>query len=138
MPDHNLQSYVKLAVFVFGNADLPEDNLPIRLVSELQKKFPHIQFLVQDPNEEWEVPEKLVVLDTVVGIKEVQVFDDLTKFQPPPRISMHDFDAYANLRLLQKLGKLKHITIIGISPLVKERLALRKVAFLLDKIYKNT
>ncbi|OIP79916.1 MAG: hypothetical protein COT39_03800 [Parcubacteria group bacterium CG08_land_8_20_14_0_20_48_21] len=118
-------------VFIFGNLDLPEDSLPLRLLPELQKRFSQAVFLAQDPNEEWEIPEKLIVLDTVVGIHDIRFFDDLAKFQPPPRISLHDFDAYVNLRLLQKLGKLKEIKIIGIPPMMDANEALEKVTRLL-------
>jgi len=109
-------------IFVFGNLDLVMDSLPLKMLPELRKKFPQIEFVVQDPNEEWEVPENLVVLDTAVGIKEVMVFDDLEKFTPPPRVSMHDFDALTNLRYLKKLGKLKSVKIIAV-PARKKTLA---------------
>ena len=109
-------------IFVFGNLDLVMDSLPLKMLPELRKKFPQIEFVVQDPNEEWGVPENLVVLDTAVGIKEVMVFDDLEKFTPPPRVSMHDFDALTNLRYLKKLGKLKSVKIIAV-PARKKTLA---------------
>jgi hypothetical protein len=103
-----------MKVFVFGNEDLTEDNLPIRILPELQKKFPEIEFEIKDPNEEWEIPEELTVLDTAVGIKEVTVFDNLENFSKAPRVGMHDFDALTNLRYLQKLGKIKKIKIIAL------------------------
>lgn len=33
---------------------------------------------------------------------------------------MHDFDALMQLRLLQRLGKLKEVTIIGVPPEMDE------------------
>ncbi len=121
----------KLQVFVFGNLDLQEDNLPMRILPKLKKRFPNVGFVVRDPHEEWDIPENMIVLDTVVGIKDVRIFSDLKKFQPPPRVSMHDFDAYANLRLLQKLGKLKKINIIGVPPMMSESEVVGKVIALL-------
>ncbi len=105
-----------MIVFVFGNPDLPMDSLPLRILPELRKRLPDIDFQVKDPNEEWDVPEELTVIDTVVGLKEPRVFDGLDAFSSAPRLTMHDFDAYANLKLLQKIGRLKKIRIIGLPP----------------------
>lgn len=113
-----------MIVYVFGNPDLPEDSLPIRLVPRLRKKFPNATFEIKDPNEEWDAPEKLVVIDTVVGVDRVKVFDSLEPFEKSPRVSAHDFDALTQLRLLQKLGKLQTVTVIGVSAAMDERQAL--------------
>ncbi|MEK7634976.1 MAG: hypothetical protein AAB446_00915 [Patescibacteria group bacterium] len=121
-------------IFVFGNMDLEMDNLPLRILSQLVKKFPGIEFVVKDPNEEWEVLEELVVLDTAVGIKEVTIFDSLEKFSKPPRVGMHDFDALTNLRFLWKLGKIKKIKIIAVPQNLKEDEAVLEVSKILEKI----
>ena len=110
------------------------DNLPLRILSQLVKKFPGIEFVVKDPNEEWEVLEELVVLDTAVGIKEVTIFDSLEKFSKPPRVGMHDFDALTNLRFLWKLGKIKKIKIIAVPQNLKEDEAVLEVSKILEKI----
>ncbi|MEK7669580.1 MAG: hypothetical protein AAB350_03290 [Patescibacteria group bacterium] len=124
---------MKKKIFVFGNMDLEMDNLPLRILPKLQEKFPDIEFVVKDPNEEWEVPEEITILDTAVGIKEVTVFDSLENFSKVPRVGMHDFDALTNLRYLQKLGKIKKIKIIGVSPDMEESEALVKII----KIFKR-
>ncbi len=113
-----------MIVFVFGNPDLPMDSLPLRILPELRKRLPDIDFQVKDPNEEWDVPEELTVIDTVVGLKEPRVFDSLDSFSAAPRLTMHDFDAYANLRLLQKIGRLKKMRILGLPSEMPERDAL--------------
>lgn len=110
------------------------DSLPLRLVLQLQAKFPQHEFLIKDPNEEWDVPENLVVIDTVKGINEVKQFDGLDSFASAPRVSMHDFDALTQLRFLQKLEKLKGVTIIGVPPDIKENEALDAVVGLLEKM----
>lgn len=120
-----------MKIFVFGNIDLEMDNLPLRILPELCKKFPEIEFVVKDPNEEWEVPEELVVLDTAVGIKEVTIFESLEKFSKVPRVGMHDFDALTNLRLLQKLGKIKKIKIIAVPQNISESEAIEKISEIL-------
>jgi len=100
--------------FVFGNPDLEVDSLPIQLIPELQKEFPDITFEVLDPNEEWDVPRHMNIIDTVVGINEVTVFDDLNTFIQTPKMTCHDFDAYTNLQFLKKLGKIESVYIIGV------------------------
>ena len=128
-----------MTVYVFGNPDLPADSLPIRILPELEKRLPRVQFVVKDPNEEWDVPEEFTVIDTVEGIENVTVFGDLTKFAAAPRVTMHDFDALTNLRYLQKLGKLKKVTVIGIPAAAPEDEALRSVvAALLKSISSPT
>src|SRR3989338_8931953 len=64
-----------MTVFVFGNAVLKQDSLPLCILSELQKKFPQIEFRALDPNEEWNAPEEMIIIDTVMGIKDITVFD---------------------------------------------------------------
>ena len=103
-------------VFIFGNPDLEIDSLPVKLAPRLRQTFTDISFEVKDPNEEWDVPEELTVIDTVMDLNEVTVFNDLESFDASPRLTMHDFDALANLKYLKKLGKLKKIRIIGVPP----------------------
>lgn len=106
-----------MTVYVFGNPDLPMDALPIRLVPELQNKFPQHQFIVRDPLDEWDtVPETLVILDTIVGINSVQEFTSLDAFAASPRVTMHDLDLWSQLQLLKKVGKLKQVRIFGVPP----------------------
>jgi len=118
-------------IFIFGNQELEMDSLPLRILPELRRAFSSIHFEIKDPNEEWGVPEKLIIIDTVVGIKKVKIFEDLDSFDSAPRMTMHDFDALANLRYLKKLGKLKEVKIIGISPDIDESEAIKSVSKIL-------
>ncbi|KKW22468.1 MAG: hypothetical protein UY71_C0023G0025 [Parcubacteria group bacterium GW2011_GWB1_52_7] len=117
-----------MIVYVFGNPDIPEDSLPLRILPRLRLAFPDISFEIKDPNEEWDVPETLTIIDTAAGIDAVRVFTDLESFSNAPRVSLHDFDALTQLRYLQKLGKLKKITVIGIPPAISEGEALKDVS----------
>jgi hypothetical protein len=103
-----------MTVYVFGNPDLAMDALPLRLIPALQKEFPGTTFVALDPNEDWDVPSHMLILDTVVGISAVTVFTDLSAFVQAPRLTCHDFDAYANLLLMKKLGKIDKVTIVGV------------------------
>ncbi len=122
-----------MKVFIFGNPDIAFDSLPLRLLPQLTEIFPHVMFEVKDPNEDWEVPENMLIVDTAVGVTDVTVFHDLDSFSPAPRISMHDFDALANIRLLKKLGKIKSVTIIGLPPDMEEQRAIEKVNEILPR-----
>ncbi|MEI6238648.1 MAG: hypothetical protein WCP15_03900 [bacterium] len=125
-----------MIVYVFGNSDLEFDSLPLRILPQLRGLFPDVTFEIKDPNEDWDVPEDLVVLDTAFGINEVMVFDDLDKFEKVPRVSMHDFDAITNLRYLKKIGKIKKIKIIGVPPGMDEKMAAEEVGNKLKEICK--
>ncbi|MBN2094070.1 MAG: hypothetical protein JW740_01740 [Candidatus Zambryskibacteria bacterium] len=135
-------------IFVFGNKDLKEDNLPLKILSQLQKKFPDIEFAIKDPNEEWDTIDEndavfctenlkdLIVLDTVMGIKRVKVFDDLKIFTRAPRVGMHDFDALTNLLFLQKLGRINVVKVVGVPPNLSESEALKQIGEILHHIKK--
>ena len=114
-----------MKVFVFGNPDLDFDSFPLRILPELKKRLPEIDFEIKDPNEEWGVSEsELIIIDTVVGIDKPTVFENLENFSTPPRVSAHDFDAYTNLKYLQKLGKIKKIEIIGLPSMISKDVAI--------------
>jgi Ni,Fe-hydrogenase maturation factor len=121
-------------IFVFGNINLENDSLPLRILPRLRKRFPDINFEIRDPNEEWEVPDEFIIIDTIIGIKKIRIFETLEKFLSAPRVSMHDFDALTNLRYLFKLGKIKKIKIIGIPPDMAEPDALEEVIEILNHI----
>jgi len=104
-------------VFIFGNPDLQFDSLPIKILPELKKKLPKIDFEIKDPNEEWDIPEEFIAIDAVLGLKKPMIFEGLENFSGSPCVSLHDFDALANLKYLKKLGKIKKIKIIGLPAL---------------------
>jgi len=122
-----------MTVFVFGNAALEQDSLPLRILPDLETRFPGVSFQVLDPNEEWDVPKEMIVIDTVMGIKDITVFDGLEQFSAAPRVSLHDFDAYANLRLLSKLGKLKNIKIIGVPADIDRNNAILQICAIMKR-----
>jgi len=120
-----------MTVFIFGNPDIKNDSMPIKILPDLQKICPNIKFEIKDPNEEWDLPEKIIIIDTVVGITNVKIFNDLNEFTKTPRISVHDFDALTQLKILQKIGKLKKIKIIGLPPTISTQKAIEKISTIL-------
>lgn len=91
------------------------DNLPLKLAPKLEKLFPEIDFVITDPSENLEpINKELVIIDTVEGIKNIVLIDDIEKIQTQKLYSLHDFDLAFNLKLLQKIGKLKSVKIFGV------------------------
>ena len=123
-----------MTIFVFGNTDIEIDSLPLKILPQLKEKFPQIDFEIKDPNEEWLIPEELVIIDTVLGIENPTVFNSMKEFITSPRISLHDFDALSNLLYLEKLGKLKKIKIIGLPPTISEAEAVEEISKFINSI----
>lgn len=121
-------------VWVFGNIDLAEDSLPLKILPQLQRQRPDVVFRVRDPMEEWDdVPDPLVVVDTVKGLDAVTVLTDLDLFADAPRVSMHDLDLLAQLQFLKKVGKLKRVTVVGVPPSLTPDQAVTQIAAALPK-----
>ncbi|PIS41260.1 MAG: hypothetical protein COT25_04060 [Candidatus Kerfeldbacteria bacterium CG08_land_8_20_14_0_20_42_7] len=120
-------------VWLFGNPDLGMDSLPLTLREDLQKAFPKAIFTVQDPLDEWDMPKKLLIVDTVIGINQVKTFTSLDEFQKGPRVTMHDFDLGMQLAFLQKLNKLPPVTIIGVPPTLSRNKARAQIISALQK-----
>ncbi len=118
-------------IWVFGNPDYAPDALPLQLIPDLKKQFPNIHFITKDPNEEWDLPKHLTIIDTIQGIEEITTFTSLKHFTSAPNITMHDFDLLTNLRWLEKLDKLPPFFIIGIPPVIKKELALKRITEIL-------
>lgn len=116
-----------MTIYVFGNENLEIDSLPLKILPKLKKLFPEIDFVVKDPNEDWDDVENITIIDTIIGINDIKVFDSLEDFSYAPRFSLHDFDAYTNLMMLEKLGKIKKIKIIGIPPTISKKDATQKI-----------
>ncbi len=124
----------RLKIYVFGNPLVKEDSLPIKLLPDLQKAFPKIEFIVIDPNENFPPSgeKDLTILDTVIGIKKPTILnlDDFGSKGKTP-ISPHDYDLLFHLLLLIKLKKIYSVKIIGL-PQVKTAGVIEKIKNLID------
>jgi len=144
----------KQTIYIFGNPLLSFDNLPIKLKPKLEKAFPQINFIIQDPNEnikpsyvktsEGRPPyvktsegrpntiKELVIIDTVVGIDKVMIIDNINDIELNNVYSMHDFDLGFNLKLLKKIGQLDKITIFGVPQKYDKNKALDELIILIN------
>jgi Ni,Fe-hydrogenase maturation factor len=119
-----------MRVSVFGNPDLKEDNLVVKLVPRLRKRFPEIEFQIEDPVEGLKPPpgdELWVILDVAEGIDKVVVFDNVDKLADERRVSLHDYDVAMELKLLKKLGKIKKLKIVAVPREMERNKALKKI-----------
>jgi Ni,Fe-hydrogenase maturation factor len=106
-----------MKIYVFGNPLVNKDSLPLKLLPELKKEFPKIEFIVADPNENFPPngERDLIILDTVMGIKKPTILDldDFQKNEKTP-VSPHDYDLLFHLLLLKKTKKIREVKIIGL------------------------
>ncbi|MFH1354421.1 MAG: hypothetical protein ABIH36_03975 [bacterium] len=124
----------KLQVWLFGNPDFNPDALPLKLLPELQQRLPSFDLIIKDPNEEWRLSKKLIIIDTVQGIKKITTFTSLDQFQNAPNITVHDFDLLTNLKWLSKLKKLPPFLIIGLPAGISKKEAFNKIIAILTPI----
>jgi hypothetical protein len=122
-------------ISIFGNPLIKNDSLPIRILPKLEKAFPDIVFTIEDPSECLERNEEdWWIIDTVMGIDGVELIEDISRFEQTHSVSVHEYDVSMDLKILQKLGKLKNIHIIGVSQKLSEKIATDMV---ISCIYNN-
>ncbi len=114
-------------VYIFGNSLVEEDSLPIRIVDKLRGEFKGIEFVILDPSENLPEEEDFMLIDTVLGINEVKVIEDVDAIKTETSYSLHDFDLGFNLKLMKKLGKIKSVMIIGVPSSFSESKAFIEV-----------
>lgn len=103
-------------IYVCGNPLVPEDSLPLSILPDIRKKFPHITFLVFDPTEDLPKEKELIIIDTIINAKEVLCIRNIDEFIVTKALSVHDFDLGMNLKLAKKMGWVEKVIIIGIPP----------------------
>jgi hypothetical protein len=107
-----------MKVYVFGNDDVPEDATAIEVAEELEGAVDGVSFVFVDPNEDVPFVDegRVVVLDVIHGMREVALLsgDDIDRFAPPPRGTVHDFDLAFQLKYLNKIGLLGEVYVVGI------------------------
>lgn len=124
---------MKKTIYILGNPLLPTDSLPVNILPQLQKNCPDFSFEVFDPTEDLplDTDQEFIFIDTVIGIDTVIIFHDLRYFAYSPRVTVHDFDLPLNLGVLQKLGKIKKITIIGIPQESNTQKTIQEIVYIL-------
>ncbi len=125
-----------MIIHIFGNPDLPEDALPVRLMPRLEAAFPDIRFRLTDPNE-LDLPkpgEDFLAIDTVDGLKDVREIGVDEIAAQKARSTAHDYDFASWLLLAQKLRPGLHAHIIGIPMETDEASALAELIPLIKQL----
>jgi len=127
---------MKTIVLCFGNEFVEMDRLSIILYRELKGKIPNVNFvLCESLNEilDYLNYESVFILDTVKGIKDVSIINDLKILKERKIYTLHDFDLGLYLKLLNKVKKIKNLRIIGIPTDYDKEEAIEKVKNLLTQ-----
>lgn len=122
--------------FCFGNPLVKQDSLPILLISELNKAFPEIEFIEAESPEDLEGESEINIIDTAEGIDRVREIN-LDDLKDHKCCSLHDFDLSMSLKLMQKLGRLKKIMIIGIPLKYTKKKALSELKEKISEVISN-
>ncbi len=123
-----------MRIYCFGNRMLEQDSLPLLLIPELQKEFPKIEFIEANSPDDIEDQSEINLLDTVKGIASVTVLTNIDDLCSNRSCSLHDFDLGMTLKLMQKMGKLKKIRIIGIPIGYGRNVALSELKSIIKQI----
>lgn len=129
-----------MKIYVFGNPLVPEDSVPLQILPELKKKFPTIEFVVTDPNEDFPPDDEkdLVIIDTVMGIKKPMILDlDSFERKKNTPVSPHDYDLLFHLLILKKLKRLNKVIIVGIPNKIESSLIFQRNKIIKDLITKD-
>lgn len=106
---------MKPKILVFGNPLVQEDSIALRLMPLLQVRFPEIKFKECDSSENMEREGRdLIILDSAMGLKRVELIEDLARVDMGKIYSMHDFDLSITLRLLKKINAIDSVRIIAV------------------------
>jgi len=124
----------KKTVYVFGNPLVKEDSMPLKLIGKLRKKFPSLEFKEFDTVEDLDLEKELNIIDTVKGIKKVELIEDIDKIITKKIYSMHDFDLGYNLKLLKKMKMIEKVRIFGIPSDMKEKEAMKELCDVIKSI----
>jgi len=121
---------------VFGNPDLKKDSLVVGLVGRLRRKFPGVEFRVEDPGEGLKPPKDglWVILDVAEGIDRVRVFEKVDKLVEERGVSLHDYEVGTELKLLKKLGKIRDLKIMAVPMKMEEKELWREVVKKLKEV----
>jgi hypothetical protein len=122
--------------FVFGNPLVDEDSLPLRLIGRLRSHFPSFEFKEFDTIEDLEPQKEMNIIDTVKGIKKVEIIEDVDKIATDKIYSMHDFDLGYNLKIWKKMKLVEKVKIFGIPSDMKDEDALSELSRLINSKFR--
>jgi len=126
---------MNVKILIFGNSLVEKDRLPLELMKELQEEFPQIEFKEFDTAEDLQNEGRnLNIIDSVEGIKKVELITDIDSLQTSKIFSLHDFDLAYTLKLLKKMKMIDSVKIFGVPMNAKKEVALEQLKELIKKL----
>ncbi len=101
-----------MRIYIFGS-EYEGDSIAFRLAEDL-KELSGIEFIRVDDPVELTSDDEIVIMDAVKGIDKPEIFSGIDRLEQSGISTLHDFDLGYFLKLSEKLGKKKNITIIGV------------------------
>jgi len=123
-----------MKMYVFGNSEIREDSIALRIVPQLKKRFPEVQFILHSSIDEIEPSHTICILDSAIGINEVLLITNIKQLKQSKSSTQHDFDISFQLQFLQKIGKIKKVNIIAIPTNFDEEKAVKKASEIIKLI----
>jgi Ni,Fe-hydrogenase maturation factor len=129
---------MKTKILVFGNPLVKKDNLVLKILPELKKEFPKVDFKEFDSTEDLHKEgRELRIIDVVEGVHEVKLLSfppqSLDVLETNKIYSMHDFDLGYNLKLLEKMNLIDKVEILCIPTNISEQEAFNQSQLILRK-----
>lgn len=107
-----------MKILCFGNEFVKGDNIALKLADSL--RIDGVEFFkCQSISDLEKVNDDVIIIDSVMGIKNVEIIDNIDDLQLGKMYSLHDFDLGFHLKLMRELGKIKSVKIIGIPMRMK-------------------
>ena len=111
-------------VLVFGNKLVKKDNLPLKLIPDLEKEFPEIEFKEFDSIEDLQNEGSVIyIIDLVSNIENVTIIYNIDQIEVSNNLyTIHDMDLGYMLKLMKKVNMIDKVIIFGIpinTPLSK-------------------
>lgn len=123
-------------IYVFGNPLVKEDSLPLKLIDKLKKEFPSLRFKEFDTVEDLDLEKELNIIDTVKGIKKVELIEDIDRIVTDKIYSIHDFDLGYTLKLFEKMKMIDKVKIFGIPAIMNEKEAFEQLKKMINILIK--
>lgn len=122
-------------VLCFGNEFIGKDKLAKKILPELRKKLPEVEFIPsQDPFEIFSYQkrgEELLILDKA-NVPRVTLIDDLEKIKEIKSSTSHDLDLGFFLKLMKNLNRKVKIKIICLPQKGNKEEIVKEVKEILD------
>lgn len=108
-------------IYCFGSDIVEGDAIAFDAADALGDSVEGFKFVkIKDPTELYGMKiDDMILMDAVKGIYFVKIFDDLSALKKNNPVSAHDFDLSMFLQLMQQMGNIKKIKIVGL-PMGKE------------------